>query len=157
MDPLTLEIAKTLFAGISAVSAAIQVWFASRDKPAAAATFDKVYATTLASPEAGAAAAELVAIIPDDVIRDLEKRADTCWTGFRKVLDDKQYLPDEIDNATDAVQACVCRELGRLHKLNGSIPERWVPQWERYDCDSRSKKRSASAPAKSGPRGLATA
>lgn len=146
MDPVTLEIARTLFAGISAVAAAIQVWYRSRDKRKAAAEFDARYEKTLVSPEAKDAATELVAIIPEDVIADLEKRADSCWTGFRNVLDDLEYLPEQVDKATEAVQACVCRELGRIQKLNGSIPPRWLPQWQRYDCEGRSRKRTINTP-----------
>src|SRR2546425_6649761 len=147
MDPLTFEIARTLFAGTSAAAAAIQVWYRSRDKRSAAAEFDQVYETTLVSPDANAAATQLVAIIPEDVIRDLEKRAHSCWTGFRKVLDPQEYLPNEVDNATEAVQACVCRELARIHKLNGSIPQGWLPQWQRYDCEGRTKRKPTPTPA----------
>jgi hypothetical protein len=141
VDPLTFEIARTLFAGISAAAAAIQVWYKSRDKRTAATEFDNVYEMTFASPEANAAATELVAIIPEEVIRALEERAHSCWTGFRKVLDPQEYLPEEVDNATEAVQACICRELGRIKKLNGSIPNRWLPQWQRYKCDDRPTKK----------------
>jgi len=154
MDPL--EIAKILYAGISAVAAAIRVWRRSSDKriavPKAAAQFDEVYKTTLASPEAIVAATELVAIIPEDVLRDLENRAQTCWTWFRNALDPREYLPDEIDNATEAVQACVCRELRRIHKLNGSIPDKWLPQWRRYDCEGRENMNPSLKPIRVRPR-----
>ena len=153
MDPL--EIAKILYAGISAVAAAIRVWRRSSDKrvavPKAAAQFDEVYQATLASPEAIAAATELVAIIPEDVLRDLENRAQACWTLFRKALDPREYLPDEIDNATEGVQACVCRELSRIRKLNGSIPDKWLPQWQRYDCENREKRTFRPEPIRVRP------
>jgi hypothetical protein len=152
MDPASaLEIAKALFAGISAAAAAIQVWYKSREKAGAAREFDQVYKKTLESPQAAVAATELVAIIPEEIIRQLETRARACWTGFRKVLDPREFLPDEVDNATEAVQACVCRELGRILKLNGEIPKEWLPQWQRYDCKGRNKARPVAAPSRVMP------
>lgn len=133
-DPqLALELAKTLFAGVSAVAASISVWRKSRDKKQAAKAFDETLAAKRQSDDATGAARQLVSIIPPDVIADLEKRADACWTGYRQVLGGN-YLPNEVDKATDAVQLCVCRELGRINTLNGSIPERWMGQWERFKC-----------------------
>ncbi|HSS79315.1 MAG TPA: hypothetical protein VLV54_21520 [Thermoanaerobaculia bacterium] len=147
MDPtIAFELAKALFAGISAAAAAVQVWYKSRDSKEAAATFDAVHDKVLASPETAAAAEQLVAIIPEEVIEDLETRADNCWTGYRRVLGG-DFLPDEIDHATDAVQGCVCRELGRISKLNGSIPSRWKGQWERYSCATRGQAKVAMARA----------
>jgi len=127
------DLANALFAGISAVAAAVEAWISYRDRNKAAQAFDVTYRQTLSSPEAAAAAKELVSIIPEEVIKDLEARADTCWTGYRNVLGGP-YLPDEVDKATVSVQACVCRELGRIHELNGSIPPRWQGQWDRYKC-----------------------
>lgn len=134
--PFPFELANTLFAGINAVAAAVQVWVTYRDHYKAAEAFDVTFKRTLDSPEARAAAKELVAIIPEEVINDLEVRADKCWTGYRKVLGGN-YLPDEVDEATDSVQACVCRELKRIHKLNGTIPPRWQGQWDRFECWER--------------------
>ena len=134
--PFGLELANTLFAGISAAAAAVKAWVGYRDRQKAVEAFDGTFKRTLESPEARAAAEELVKIIPEEVIKDLESRADTCWTGYRKVLGG-DYLPDEVDKATESVQACVCRELTRIQKLNGSIPQRWLGQWEKYRCKSR--------------------
>jgi hypothetical protein len=145
MDPSTaFEIAKTLFAGISAAAAAVQAWYRYRDAKLAAATFDTTYQQTLVSPETAAAADELAAIIPQEVIKDLEGRADQCWTGYRNVLGG-DYLPDEVDKATESVQGCVCRELGRLYKLNASIPPRWQGQWKQYRCAERGQAKVAVA------------
>jgi hypothetical protein len=148
MDANTaLELARTFFAGISAAAAAVQVWYRYRDAKEAAATFDGTYHDTLASPEATDAAKELVAIIPEDVIKDLETRADHCWTGYRKVLGG-DFLPDEIDQATEAVQSCVCRELRRINRLSGLIPDRWKGQWQQYNCAARGQgAKSATAGA----------
>jgi hypothetical protein len=137
IDPISaFELARTLFAGISAAAAAIGVWQKSRDKKEAAAAFDKAYVEERESSRSKDAAQELLSIIPPDVVVGLESRADLCWTGYRTVLGG-QYLPDEVDRATDAVQACVCRELRRLYKLSGQIPSRWKGQWERYKCADR--------------------
>ena len=130
---LAYELARTLFAGISAAAAAIGVWQKSRDKGQAAKAFDTKFTQTRESVDSKGAAEELVAIIPPDVIKDLESRADHCWTSYRNVLGG-EYLPDEVDSATIAVRACVCRELRRIHKLNGTIPPRWQPQWKLYEC-----------------------
>jgi hypothetical protein len=133
---MALDIAMALFAGISAVAEAIQAWQSTRDRRKAARVFDETYDKTLHAPESKKAAEQLVAIIPPEVIKDLEGRADACWTGYRKVLGG-EFLPDEVDKATDSVQACVCRELWRIHKLNGCIPDRWNGQWQRYKCVER--------------------
>lgn len=128
-----LEIAATLFAGIQAVAAAIDVWQSSRSKRRAADAFDERFQESAQSNQAQQAAEELVHIIPEDVVRDLEKRAETCWTRFRKVLGG-DFLPDEVDEATDSVRLCVCRELSRIKKLTGEIPDRWREQWDLYEC-----------------------
>ena len=131
-----LDLANTLFAGINAVAAAVQAWVVYRDRHKAADAFDTTFKQTLQSPEARAAAEELLTIIPEGVIKELEGRADSCWTGYRNVLGG-DYLPDEVDKATESVQACVCRELKRIQKLNGAIPPRWRGQWDRYRCQKR--------------------
>jgi hypothetical protein len=143
MDVLAFEFARTLFAGISAAAAAVQVWQRRRDTRAARDAFDTSYERTLVSQEAAAAATELVAIIPLEVIRELEGRADNCWKGYRNVLGG-DFLPDEIDRATDSVQACVCRELRRIERLNGSIPSRWTDQWRKYECATRGHRANAA-------------
>jgi len=120
MDPsVAFELAKALFAGISAAAAAVQAWYKYRDAKRAAATFDAEYSAALESKEASDAAHELVTIIPPEVIKDLEARADRCWTGYREVLDG-DYLPDEVEHATDAVQGCVCRGW-RIHRGLGDV------------------------------------
>ena len=129
-----MEVAALLFAGISAVMASIQVWRKSRDSSAAAQEFDREFDRAKDAPETLAAAEELLSIAPREVIEDLEERADECWNGYRKVLSG-DYLPNEIDKASDSVKACVCRELWRIHKINGGkIPDRWEKQWDAYDC-----------------------
>ena len=143
---IAFELAKALFAGISAAAAAVQAWYRHRDAEQAASTFDSVHALALAAPDTAAAAEQLLTVIPEAVIKDLEARADRCWTGYRRVLGG-DYLPDEVDRATDAVQGCVCRELWRINKLNGSIPSRWKGQWEQYDCATRGQAKVAFAGA----------
>ena len=131
-----LEIAKTLFAGISAASAAIGTWRSSRNKQKAAAVFDATLAQVRESSVAKEAAEELVAIMPLEVIEDIEARADKCWTYYREVLRGN-YLPGQVDAATASVPMCVCAELRRIKELNGEIPERWRGQWNQYRCDDR--------------------
>ena len=127
------EAARLLFSGISAVGAAIGIWRGRRNQEEASKAFDEALAKTRDSAEAEQAAAELVNVMPEDVLKMMESRAELCWVGYKTVVDGK-FLPDEIDRATDAVRACVCRELRRIYKLNGQIPPRWIPQWEKYGC-----------------------
>jgi hypothetical protein len=144
VEVLAFEVARTFFAGISAAAAAIQVWQRRRDAKAATETFDTTYERTRTSREAADAASELLSIIPEEVIRDLEGRADQCWRSYRNVLGG-DYLPDEIDHATDSVQACVCRELRRIVKLNGSVPHRWGDQWRHYNCATHGQGKSTAS------------
>jgi hypothetical protein len=136
VDPLSMmEIAKLLFSGISAASAAIGVWQRERDRKAAAKAFDEALEEQRVSNESTLAGQELAALLPPDILRQLEGRAEACWNKYRKVLgDDKEFLPDEIDNATEAVKACICRELKRIRSLNGNIPDRWKKHWKQYAC-----------------------
>jgi hypothetical protein len=108
---------------------------AEHSKPwGAAQAFDKTFDESRAAPETQEAAKELVRIAPAAVIKDLEARAENCWVGYRKVLGGP-FLPDEIDKATVSVRACVCRELRRIHDINGGkIPDKWCGQWVAYDC-----------------------
>ena len=129
-----MEFATLLFAGISAAMAAVQVWRETRDGRAAAEEFDRTFERARDAPETREAAEQLVRIAPLEVIEHLERRADRCWTGYRDVLGG-DFLPDEVDRATVSVQSCVCRELSRIHDINGGeIPERWRDQWDAYAC-----------------------
>ncbi|MDR3407890.1 MAG: hypothetical protein P4L68_05265 [Methylovirgula sp.] len=133
-----MEYANLFFAGISAVMASIQVWQASRNQQIAVTAFDDRLKAAPDEPETIAAAEELLSIAPADVIEDLEGRAEKCWTKYREVLGGP-FLPGEIDEATESVKACVCRELRRIKSINGGkIPDRWLPQWEAYDCSASS-------------------
>jgi len=137
--PSPLELAKLLFSGVSAVSAAINIWKSTRNRQAAAQTFDATFAEVQRSPAATAAAQQLMQVAPPEIVGVLEGRAEKCWTGYRDVLIG-EFLPEEIDNATAAVQACVCRELNRIVKINGFIPDRWRPQYDQYGCSKRPDK-----------------
>lgn len=142
-----MEIAALLFAGVSAAAAAMEIWKKTRDQVAAAKMFDATIETMRADPDTMKAAKELTGIAPPEIIKSLERRADKCWTAYRDVLGG-QYLPGEVDDATNAVQACVCRELRRVHSLNaGKIPKRWKGQWKAYACEQ--KKKGAPAVANS--------
>ena len=52
------------------------------------------------------------------------------------VLKDNDYLPGEIDDATEALKKCVCRELHRLQEVNGNIPHGILRNyWNQYRCN----------------------
>ena len=133
MDNMWIEIAKTFFAGVSATASAFTSWHSYRNGKKAAEAFDESYNYHRTSEEGQLAAEQILKMVPPEVLKDLESRAARCWVGYRKTLDGG-FLPDEIDEATEAVKQCVCRELRRIKSLTGTIPDRWKDQWYLYKC-----------------------
>lgn len=83
--------------------------------------------------------ARIARLIPEDVIRAFVERIERCWERYTNILqDDGSYLPSEIDEATDAVIKCICRELQRLFRLNQGIPGGILTDyWEKYACSTQ--------------------
>lgn len=77
----------------------------------------------------------LINLVPDKTIDILTKRINTCFVNYNIVLESDDYLEPEIDKATENVIKCVCRELKRLKKVNGSIPKELKAHWKDYNCD----------------------
>lgn len=79
---------------------------------------------------------ELSAIAPQSTIDKLTERVQICFTRYESVLDDDDYLPPEVDKATEALIACICRELTRLMKVNGgTLPTDSLKRyWDSYRC-----------------------
>lgn len=128
-----LEIARVFFTGISALATSIGVWQKSRDGKKAAKVFDESYTKIRNSSESRLAAQELIGLMPKDILESLERRAEHCWSGYKGVLEGG-FLPNEVDEATESVKACICRELRRIKKLNGYLPVKWNEHWNYYEC-----------------------
>lgn len=79
-------------------------------------------------------------LVPTTVLNSFERRIDRCWTMYNQVLaTDDEYLPTDIDDASVALQKCICRELNRLLIVNGGIPDgRMLNYWEKYKCKPKS-------------------
>ena len=79
-------------------------------------------------------------LVPKHVLHSFERRIDTCWTMYNQVLaTDDEYLPTDSDNASIALQKCICRELNRLLIVNGEIPNGFMlDYWGKYKCRPKS-------------------
>ena len=123
-------ILKTVAAAFEAVAA----WLKFRDRQVARQSAATAYNEAPSSPVYESETRTLVDLVPAAVLATMSRRVNDCWTKYSEVLaDDTQYLPRELDNATEAVKRCICRELDRIHRLNGFVPagilERW---WNAY-------------------------
>jgi len=127
--PLAGEI---IISGISAAMQAIQLWLQFRDRHRAAEPLDHIEER---APEFQAESSQLQQLVPTDILLTLQERAEACWSKYKNVLQDTQYLPEEIDDATEAVKACMCRELNRLMSVNGTIPPGTLRNcYDQYRC-----------------------
>jgi len=131
MDPTLIV------SGIAAVLQAAQTWIASRDSRRAAAAFSNAISSANLTPALINAANQLTSLAPPSVLNALGTRVESCWTNYVDILNAPggSYLPQEIDDATEAVKACVCRELQRLRSVNGSLPPGQLSDWwGQYQC-----------------------
>lgn len=72
--------------------------------------------------------------IPQRTFELMSGRVYQCFATFDQLLLDNP-LPGEVVNAAEQVTRCVCRELGVLKQLNGSIPDGPLEEWfTRYSC-----------------------
>jgi hypothetical protein len=134
--------ASTLISGISATLQAIQTWVAYRDSKQAAEAFEIELETAHERPEIQAEIKALNDAVPPTIIITLVERADGCWTKYHDMLKapEGSWLPADLDSATEAAKACVCRELNRIRKLKGQLPPGKLSQWwDELDCDNYCK------------------
>ena len=132
MDPAIL------IAALSASLEAVQTWFAFRDARRSSEALGSAYDRALRSPETRASAERIGFLIPEDLLDSLTRRVDKCFDLYRDVLDSEdEYLPQEIDEATEALRKCVCRELHRIQRVLGSIPDELGQWWDLYECEVR--------------------
>lgn len=123
-----------IVATVSAGMQAVELWLNLKDRIKAKIAIEQ--AETMQAEPAIQEAAQRLLIIPKELLDTFNGRVDRCFTNYKDVLNDEQYLPKEIDDATEALKRCVCRELKRLHSVNGSIPEGPLRTWwEQYQCE----------------------
>jgi hypothetical protein len=125
--------------GVSATMQAIQTWIKYRDYERASDVFDQQYSSGQTDPRIQAQSQILKSIVPKPVLDELTKRAKQCWDRYLEILKNPQkYLPQEIDDATLAVKACVSRELKRISDLNdGALPEGVLDDWRQEHSEER--------------------
>lgn len=123
-----------LITGVSASLQAIQTWLQFRDSRRAAAEFVLRREEAPGESRIQAEAVALDAIVPADVMATMTERARRCWERYHSVLKGG-FLPEEIDEATEALKKCICRELSRIKALEGRIPEGVLQTWWRQYCE----------------------
>lgn len=113
---------------------AITFWQTQKDRKSAKRALTEARIST-PDKEAVEEGIRLKSLIPDSTLKKMKERVKQCFVNYEDVLDDDKYLPNEIDKATDAVIACICRELRRIKKLNGNLPTTTLKDyWEQYGC-----------------------
>jgi hypothetical protein len=117
-----------VISGISAVMKAIDTWVKYRDSKRSAQEFESRLLIARSEPQIQVQADALARLVPEPVLATMTSRAMRCWERYNEVLNGK-YLPAEVDEATQAVKACICRELSRIYDLNGSIPAGELSKW----------------------------
>jgi type I restriction enzyme, R subunit len=134
--PVAVSVIATLKNGMDA----LKTWFDIGDKKEARRQAKKILEQqsvekTESLPEIIEEGQRLLSVVPEDILRSFQERTEKCWSRYSHVLGSAEYLPDEVDEATQAVIACVCRELNRLFEVNKSIPEGTLKKyWETYSC-----------------------
>lgn len=134
MSMMMMGVAPTLIiSGISAVLQAIDTWVNYRDSNLAAREFENRIQSAPHDAAIQSEAAALESLVPAPVLATMTSRAERCWSRYHEVLNG-EYLPSEVDDATQAVKACICRELSRIRDLNGTIPPGELSKWWAAYC-----------------------
>ncbi len=130
MDP------SVIIAAITATMDAIELWRKFRNKEGAQKAISQVESLR-ETEHIQEEARKLKVLIRPDILETMENRVQTCMDRYKKILEsDEDYLPEEIDKATDALLSCVCRELKRIQKVNGSLPDGILQDyWKQYRCE----------------------
>lgn len=125
-----------IVSGISAVLQAAQTWIAYKDSKRAAEEFRLEIGRGAQSPALANAASQL-SLAPPNVVAALGTRVEECWNKYYEMLTAPSgtYMPTDLDDATEAVKRCVCRELKRLKAVNGHLPPgKFTEWWRQYGC-----------------------
>lgn len=127
--------ATTFIAGISATLQAVQTWLQFRDSHRAAAQFEERFSAASTDLSVLHEAERLTSIVPPLVLNTMIERVRRCWERYHEVLLGG-FLPAEIDEATEALKQCICRELKRIRELEGHIPDGELRRWWSQYCTS---------------------
>lgn len=134
MDP------SILISGVSALLKAIDVWVRYRDSSRAAEAFEEEQREALLARTTVQEGAALASVVPQEILDSMTERAAKCWTRYH-AMSKGNYLPEELDDATEAVKACICRELKRLDSLGEPLTGVLGNWWSLY-CSPNSLRRS---------------
>jgi len=131
---MDINAAQLLVSIVSTGMQAIQLWHELRERTKVADLIKTVEIAKI-STETVEEAQTLQILIPRDILNALADRVNQCWSKYKKIIESSDYLPQEIDEATEALKKCICRELRRIYELNKEIPsgilKRW---WDAYEC-----------------------
>src|SRR5690349_14317425 len=123
MAPMPIPDPAVILKTVAAAFEAITAWLNYRDKRRTREAAGRAYVDAPSTPTYQDEVGRLVNVVPPDVLATMANRVDNCWKRYHVVIaDDTEYLPGEIDNATEAVKKCICRELARVQALNGFVP-----------------------------------
>jgi hypothetical protein len=139
LTPKTKHMEPTIIiSGFAAALKAVETWLKFRDSQRAAREFEINYAKAQTDASVKHQAVTLKSLIPAPVLNTMGKRTQECWDRYHVVLKEgnKKHLPSEIDDATQALKACLCRELRRIYDLNGTVPEGDLSAWWNKYCGS---------------------
>lgn len=125
-----------LISSVSALLKAIDTWVGYRDSRRAAEAFDREQQAAEKSLQVEMEARAVTILVPMDVLEVMTGRAERCWSRYREVLEG-DYLPAEVDEATEAVKACICRELNRIVRLGAPLPPGKLSDWWFTYCAKR--------------------
>jgi type I restriction enzyme R subunit len=135
VTPMDPNQASLIVAIMSATMQAIDFWRTTKDRSKARKAINEVKSLRK-SPSTKIESDRLLLLVPNELLNSFSSRVERCFNKYKEVLDDEKYLPGEIDEATEAVKACVCRELRRLYSVTGGIPEGILSDyWNNYGCE----------------------
>ena len=126
----------TLIVGIiSTAMQAIQTWIAVRDRDSTVRALDEGIAAAQVSAEIRVQSEALMHLVPPPILKILENRVQRCWDDFEVIVRGSRPS-DEIDQATQKLKRCICRELNRILDLNDTIPEGVLQDWWQQYCQA---------------------
>lgn len=126
---------QVLVAIVSAAAATIRTWLQTRSQEQAKEAARTAAEEARDDPAVLYEARVLEDLVPPEILAQMIERVETCWKRYSEVLEGDDFLPTEIDGATEAVKACICRELRRLKSVNRTIPGGKLKDWWSAYCE----------------------
>lgn len=84
-------------------------------------------------------------IIPEPVLDLMTERVQKCWDYYQSVLSG-DYLPPQVDRATNQLKFCLCQELRRIRELNAlKLPTPVLDKWWEAYCGVENQSAPPSA------------